>query len=108
MCSELDLHSNTAKYANVDKTPTTQISLRTQYVTSARFVLTQIVAKKHFFDLSDAVVTFVAHNSFGWASIGEICKTLTQRFLTDINVKCQWQEFMPFPPKKSPTWASQP
>ena len=70
---------------------------------TAHFVLTQIVEKMHFFLLSDAVVTFVAHNSFRRASIEEICKTLMQRFLTGITVKCQWQEFMPFHPKNSST-----
>ena len=70
---------------------------------TAHLVLTQIVEKMHFFLLSDAVVTFVAHNSFRRASIKEICKTLMQRFLTGITVKCQWQEFMPFHPKNSST-----
>ena len=53
-----------------------------------------IVAKMHFFGLADAPVTFLAQNSFGQPSIEDMCKTWTQRFLTDINVTVNGKNFL--------------
>ena len=54
-----------------------------------------IVAKMHFFGLADAPVTFLAQNSFGQPSIEDMCKTWTQRFLTDINVTVNGKSLCP-------------
>ena len=101
MCSEFVLHSSKIRKhiftREIDNADTHIMDEFKEHNTShlPDFVLTQIVAKMHFFDLSDAVVTFVAHNSFGRASIGDVCKTLTLRFVTEINVSVSGKNVCP-------------